>query len=74
MAKRGSANGATVDVEEGPLWGRMVDAGDCVRNGRMAATTVRVIVKRHCDSTGLDPSRFSTYSLRPGLATSAAAG
>lgn len=60
-------------IEEGPLW-RMVDAWGYVRDGRMAATTVGVIVKRHCDRTGFDPSRFSAHSLRSGLATSAASG
>ena len=64
---------ATSGIEEGPLW-RMVDAWGHVRDGRMAATTVGVIVKRHCDRTGLDPSRFSAHSLRSGLATSAASG
>ena len=64
---------ATSGIEQGPLW-RMVDAWGHVRDGRMAATTVGVIVKRHCDRTGLDPLRFSAHSLRSGLATSAASG
>jgi site-specific recombinase XerD len=64
---------ATSGVEGGPVW-RMVDAHGHVRDGRMAATTVGLVVKRHCERSGLDPVRFSAHSLRSGLATSAASG
>ena len=64
---------AVSGIESGPVW-RMVDAHGHVRSGRMAATTVGLVVKRHCERTGLDPVRFSAHSLRSGLATSAASG
>jgi site-specific recombinase XerD len=55
----------------GPLF-RPVGRGDNVAPTRLSSQAVALIVKRHAQRVGLDPSRFAGHSLRAGFATSAA--
>jgi integrase len=47
---------------------------DQVLSKRLSGEGVGIVVKRHVEGLGLDPSQFAGHSLRAGLATSAAAG
>lgn len=51
---------------------RSIDRHGSIGSGTITAQVVAMIVKRSCESAGLDPSRFSAHSLRSGLATQAA--
>jgi integrase len=46
---------------------------DHVLQKRLSREGVAIVVKRHVEALGFDPSQFAGHSLRAGLATSAAA-
>lgn len=58
-------------VTSGPLF-RGMRAGDRVRQTRLTARMVAVIVQRRAAAAGFDPTYFGGHSLRAGFATSAA--
>jgi hypothetical protein len=62
----------TAPIQEGPIF-RPLDRFQCVQPTRLSAERVALIVKRRAKAVGLDPARYAGHSLRPGLATSAAA-
>lgn len=51
-----------------------INRHDQIREGRLTAQSVALIVKRAAQRAGLDPERYAGHSLRAGLATAAAAG
>lgn len=63
---------AVAGIDDGPIF-RMVDAYGNVRDGRLSAQSVCLIVKRHAERVGFSVA-YSAHSLRAGLATSAASG
>jgi integrase len=58
-------------ITEGPVF-RPVRKGGAVRDRRLSAQTVRIIVRAYAKQVGLDADEFSAHSLRSGFLTSAA--
>lgn len=59
-------------ITEGPLF-RPINRHSQIQPARLSDKAVALVVKRHAEAAGLDPSRYAGHSLRAGLATSAAA-
>ena len=57
-------------VTAGPVF-RAVDRHGHVSRSGLSDKSVALVVKRACEATGLDASRFAGHSLRAGLATAA---
>jgi integrase len=57
-------------ITEGPVF-RPVRKGGAVRDRRLTANSVNVLVKAYADKVGLDASTFGAHSLRSGFLTSA---
>ena len=62
---------AAASIHRGPVF-RQMRRGDTLTDQRLSDQSVALIVKRHAQRIGLDPSRFAGHSLRAGFATSAA--
>lgn len=62
----------TAGSDSGPLFSRLGRYGE-IRNTRLSAQSVALIIKDRAMSVGLDPERLSGHSLRAGFATDAAA-
>jgi site-specific recombinase XerD len=60
-------------ITSGPLF-RGVTRHGTLREGRLSAQSVALIIKRAAERAGLDPAHYAGHSLRSGLATAAAAG
>jgi integrase len=60
-------------VTSGPIF-RAINRHGQLRSSRLTAQSIALVVKRHAEATGLDPTKFAAHSLRAGLATAAAAG
>lgn len=58
-------------IEQGPIF-RSVSKGGGVSDDRLSGRSVNLIVKRHVEAIGLNPSRYGAHSLRSGFATEAA--
>jgi site-specific recombinase XerD len=58
-------------ITEGPVF-RPVRKGGAVRDRRLTAQSVRLVVKAQAKQAGLDAEEFSAHSLRSGFLTSAA--
>ena len=63
---------AAAQLDFGPLF-RSVTRHGRVREQRLSAEAVSIVVKRYVAQLGYDPALFGGHSLRAGLATSAAA-
>jgi integrase len=63
---------AAAGIESGALF-RVMNRHDQVLPKRLSGEGVGIVVKRHVEALGFDPSQFAGHSLRAGLATSAAA-
>jgi integrase len=63
---------AAAGIETGALF-RVMNRHDQVLPKRLSGEGVGIVVKRHVEGLGFDPSQFAGHSLRAGLATSAAA-
>lgn len=60
-------------IESGPLFRAVIGrTANTLRQQRLDARTVAIIVQRAAAAAGLDPSAYAGHSLRAGLATSAA--
>jgi site-specific recombinase XerD len=57
-------------ISEGPLFRRMDRHGNIL--GRLTPQSVRLIVKKCCETVGLDSERFGAHSLRSGFCSTAA--
>lgn len=62
---------ATAGISEGPLF-RPVDRHGHVRNSRLSAQSVALVVKRAAKAAGLNSMVYAAHSLRSGFCTSAA--
>uniref|UniRef100_Q01RG5 Tyr recombinase domain-containing protein n=1 Tax=Solibacter usitatus (strain Ellin6076) TaxID=234267 RepID=Q01RG5_SOLUE len=58
-------------IAAGPVF-RSTDHHGRIGRGAITPQMVALVVNRSCEAAGLDPLRFSTHSLRSGLATQAA--
>lgn len=58
------------EITSGPIFRRIDRHGNIL--GRLTAQSVRLIVKKHCENIGLDPSRYGAHSLRSGFCSTAA--
>jgi site-specific recombinase XerD len=63
---------AAANITEGPIF-RPIGKGGRVKDTRLTAQSVALIVKAHAAQLGFDPAAFAGHSLRAGFLTSAAA-
>jgi site-specific recombinase XerD len=63
---------AAANIAEGPIF-RPVGKGGKLKDTRLTAQSVALIVKAHAERLGFDPAVFAGHSLRAGFLTSAAA-
>jgi integrase len=63
---------AAAGIETGAIF-RVMNRHDQVLPKRLSGEGVGIVVKRHVEGMGFEPSQFAGHSLRAGLATSAAA-
>lgn len=55
-------------ITEGPLF-RPINRHSQIQPARLSDKAVALVVKRHAEAAGRDPSRYAGHSLRAGLAT-----
>lgn len=58
------------EITSGPIFRRIDRHGNMMN--RLTAQSVGLIVKKHCEHVGLDPSRYGAHSLRSGFCSTAA--
>jgi len=61
---------STSGITSGPIF-RRIDRHSNIM-GRLTDQSVRLIVRKHCEKVGLDPSRYGAHSLRSGFCSTAA--
>lgn len=61
---------AVSGITTGSIFRRMDRHGNIL--GRLTAQSVRLIVREHCETVGLDPDRYGAHSLRSGFCSTAA--
>jgi len=59
------------EIDTGPLF-RAIRKGGTVAPNRLSGDAVSILVKRHIERIGLDPTHYSGHSLRAGFVTTAA--
>jgi integrase len=59
------------EIDAGPPF-RSIRKGGTVAPYRLSSDAVSILVKRHIERIGLDPTRYSGHSLRAGFVTTAA--
>lgn len=59
-------------IEDGPAWRAVVGRDGRIADGRLTTRSASRMVKARVAQAGLDASKFSSHSMRAGLATSAA--
>lgn len=57
-------------ISEGPLFRRINRHGSIL--GRLTPQSVRLIVRKSCETIGMDPERYGAHSLRSGFCSTAA--
>lgn len=57
-------------ITTGSIFRRMDRHGNIL--GRLTAQSVRLIVREHCETAGMDPIRYGAHSLRSGFCSTAA--